>query len=43
MVGGVRRGMVDGSTPQFFILFSELGVDPILFVFKIDICHWSNS
>ena len=33
-------GMVDGSNPNFFILFSELGSIQFLFLSKIVICLW---
>ena len=34
--------MVNGSNPNFFILFPEFGVDPIL-LSKIDIYLWSRA
>lgn len=39
-VGGVGDG--ERIEPQFFILFPEFGVDPIL-LSKIDICLWSRA
>lgn len=37
--------MGDGGLiePQFFILFSELGVDPIWLLSNTDICPWSSA